>query len=114
MKVYYVAGPYRADSERGVVENIRNAEAVAIQIWKTGHAALCPHKNTALFGGICPDEIWLSGGLELLRRCDGMVLVPGWEGSEGTKAEMQLAFDLGLPVMELDEFQESLDTPQVP
>lgn len=98
MKVIYVAGPYRAQTEHGTILNIREAEAVAIQVWQAGHVALTPHLNTRLFGGLCSDEVWLQGGLELLRRCDGIVLVPGWSVSTGTLAEVKEAARLGLPV----------------
>jgi len=98
MKVIYIAGPYRADTEHGVVENIRRAEEVAIKVWQAGHVALCPHKNTALFGGLCPDEAWLKGDLELLRRCDGIIMVQGWEKSSGSVAEVGFADRHNIPV----------------
>lgn len=75
MKVFYIAGPYRADTERDVLNNIRAAEAVAIKVWKAGHVALCPHLNSRLMGGICDDEVFLEGAIELMKRCDGVVLV---------------------------------------
>lgn len=98
MKVVYIAGPYRSNSISGVVQNIRNAEALAIEVWNSGAVALCPHKNTALFDGIAPDEIWLQGDMELLRRCDAIILVEGWESSSGTIAEVEYARELGIPL----------------
>ena len=61
MKIIYIAGKYRAKTEWEVVQNIRAAEDAAIFVWQHGAAALCPHKNTAMFGGIpgCPDNVWL-------------------------------------------------------
>jgi hypothetical protein len=100
MKVIYVAGPYRAGTERGVLNNIRNAEAVAIEVWRAGFVALTPHLNTRLFGGICSDDVWLNGALELMQRCDGVILVPGWEKSSGTIAEIEKAKNLNIPVFE--------------
>ena len=100
MKVVYVAGPYRAKTEHEVVINIRKAEAVAIEVWKAGHVALCPHKNTAFFGGICPDEVWLTGDLEFVRRCDAVILVPGYETSKGALAEIKEARKVGIPIYE--------------
>lgn len=88
MKVAFVSGPYRADTIHGIVQNIRNAESVAIELWKMGFAVICPHKNTTLFDGICQDKVWLEGALELLRRSDIVVLAPGWENSDGTKKEI--------------------------
>ena len=91
MKVVYIAGPYRADTPHGIVENIRRAEDVAITYWRRGYAVICPHKNTALLDGACPDETWLKGDLELLRRCDIIVMMKGYEHSTGARAELQEA-----------------------
>ena len=98
MKIVYIAGPYRASSEYEVRENIRNAEVIAIEIWRRGHVALCPHKNTAFFGGICDDSFFLRGDLLLLSKCDALVCVPGWSDSEGASAEVDRAKALGIPV----------------
>lgn len=98
MKVIYVAGPYKASTERGVVENIYRAEDVGIKLWQAGFVALVPHMNTMLFGGICRDEIFLSGDLELMRRCDAVMLVKGWEKSKGTLEEIKEAKKLCIPV----------------
>lgn len=98
MKIVYVAGPYRGKTESDVVRNIRNAEAVAIRIWQAGHIALCPHKNTALFGGLCHDGVWLKGDLEMLKRCDELVLVDGWPGSPGTLQEVDIAVENNIPI----------------
>jgi hypothetical protein len=98
MKVVYVAGPYRAPSEWQVVQNIRRAEAAALEVWRMGAACICPHKNTALFGGATADSVWLEGDLEIIRRCDAIVCVEGWELSEGARGEVELANSLNLPV----------------
>lgn len=98
MKVFYIAGPYRAKTERGVLDNIRAAEAVAIRVWEAGHAALCPHLNSRLMGGVCPDEVFLEGDLELMKMCDAVVLIPGWEKSKGTLAEVEIARKLNMPI----------------
>ena len=87
MKIAYIAGPYRADTINGIVQNIRKAEDVAIKYWKKGYAVLCPHKNSSLFDGILPDEKWLKAGLAMLDRCDTVVMVKGWEKSSGASYE---------------------------
>ena len=98
MQVVFVAGPYRADSEQGVHRNIQRARGVAEVLWARGYVALCPHMNTAFMGGISPDDHFLAGGLELLRRCDAVVVCEGWQRSCGTRAEIARAQELGLPV----------------
>ena len=103
MKLIYVAGPYRGASEWDVVQNIRRAEALALAVWKLGAACICPHKNTALFGGAAPDEVWLEGDLEMLRRCDAVICTPDWSRSAGAIGEVALARQMGIPVFETIE-----------
>ena len=99
MPVVYVAGPFRAPTPWLIEQNVRTAEAASLEIWKLGAAALCPHTNTRFFQHSAPDEVWIEGTLELLRRCDALVLVGDrWRESTGTVKELELAHRLGLPV----------------
>jgi hypothetical protein len=102
MKVVYVAGPFRGHSAWEIEGNIRRAEALALAIWRTGLAAvICPHANTRFFQDAAPDWMWLDGDLELLRRCDAVVLTPDWARSHGARAERRLALDIGIQVFEM-------------
>jgi hypothetical protein len=98
MRLVFVAGPYRARAEWDVIQNIRRAEELALKAWLLGVAVLCPHKNTAGFGGAAPDELWLEGGLEMVRRSDAVLCTSDWESSAGARAEVLLANQLGIPV----------------
>ena len=98
MKVVYLIGPYRSDTEYGVHLNIQDAERQALQIWKLGAACICPHKNTAYFGGACLDEVWLEGDLEIMRRCDAVYCGVGDNRSVGGQAELAEARRFGLPI----------------
>ncbi len=106
MKIAYIAGPYRAKSIYNVVQNIRKAEHVSVALWRMGIPNICPHKNTALLDGCIGGEgfgdasVWIDGDLEMLRRCDLVVMFPGWEGSEGARAERQCAINNNIPVFE--------------
>lgn len=100
LPVVYIAGPYRAATPWQVLGNVRAAQEVALHVWKTGAVALCPHSNTGLFDGECPDEVWLDGDKELLRRCDAVLLTNDWRESRGARAERELALEIGLPVFE--------------
>ena len=100
MKLIYVSGPYRDSTEWGRILNIRNAEMVAIECWQRGWAVICPHKNTEHFGGILPDQAWMDGDLEMIRRCDAMCMVEGWKTSEGAKLERAEAKRIGIPIYE--------------
>ena len=111
MKLIYIAGPYRAPTEWQLIGNIRRAEALALQVWQLGHACICPHKNTALFGGAAPDELWLEGDLEMLRRSDAVLCTDDWQQSAGARGEVALARSLEIPVFEaLDDLKRWLST----
>lgn len=100
MKVIYIIGPYRAATEAGVARNIVRARGLAETVWGLGHAALCPHLNTAFMGGLVSDEIFLAGGLLLLEKCDAAVCAPRWQSSTGSVAEMNHAAAKGIPVFD--------------
>jgi hypothetical protein len=100
VKIAYISGPYRSNTPSGIVKNIRNAEDVAIKYWKKGYAVICPHKNTALFDGLCDDNTWLSGDIAILKRCDVIIMIPGWEESYGARAEYAIAKECGIKILE--------------
>lgn len=99
MRLIYVAGAYRAPTIHGVVRNIERASAAALALWQQGWAVICPHKNTALFDGAAPDEVWLAGDLEMLRRCDAVFMLRGWRDSRGATAEHEEAVARGLEIL---------------
>lgn len=99
MEVIYIAGKYRSDTEWGLVENIRLAEEAAIKLWRQGYAVICPHKNTAHFGGLCDDKVWLEGSIEILKRCDAIYMLPNWRDSVGACAELKIAQENNLVVI---------------
>lgn len=101
LPVVYVAGPYRAGNRARVTLNIQSARAVGLLAIEKGWSALIPHANTGdldLYAPTIPDEFWLEATLELMRRSDAVVLVPGHEASSGTRAEIAEACRLGIPV----------------
>jgi len=95
VKVIYVAGKYRADSESGVFENIIHSRAVAQRLWHEGWAVICPHMNSAFMG---LNLIFLDGDLEILKRCDAIYMLKDWEQSVGATKELEIAKKCGLKV----------------
>ncbi len=100
--VVYISGAYRSDSINGIYENIQKARAEAIKWWKKGYAVICPHLNTAFFDGVCHDDTWIKGDLELVRRSDIIVMLPGWEQSEGAVREYHEAVISELVIKEIE------------
>ena len=96
--VFYVAGPFRGADSWAMEQNIRRAEEVAWCIFAEGEVAICPHTNTRFFQGSLPDQVWIDGTLTMMRVCDAVIVVPGWEQSVGTLGEIAEAERLGMPV----------------
>lgn len=110
-RLVYVAGPLRAPAElreadakaaqQMVDANVLAAKESAQALWKAGVPVICPHTNTDIFEGQRPDghetvADWIGGDLVMLRRCDAILMLPGWTESEGAKMEYQEAYRLGL------------------
>ena len=98
MLVVYVAGPFEGAHPWATEQNIRRAEELSLKVWQNGMAAVCPHTNTRFFVGAADREVWLKGDIEILKRCDAVLLAPGHEISSGTQAEIKVASGCGIPV----------------
>lgn len=99
MLVVYIAGPFRAASKHvaghqdmfEVQRNIMAAMALGLKVWQAGAVALIPHANTMFFTGSADDSVWLRGDLELLYRCDALLLTEDYARSSGARAEREYA-----------------------
>jgi len=98
--VVYVAGPYRGPSRAAIELNIQVARKVGALAALKGWSPIIPQANTGHLDEVValPDQFWLDATMELLRRCDALLLCPGWERSTGTLAEMDEASRLRLPI----------------
>lgn len=97
----YVAGPYRAKTLFGVLLNIRRAWSCAKKLWALNFAVLCPHTCTIFmseFKRSIPAGRIMKGELELLLGCDVVLMMDGWQHSEGSIVEKEWALEHGIPV----------------
>jgi hypothetical protein len=107
-RVVFLIGPYRAKTMRQTVENIQRAEEWALKVWQLGGICLCPHMNTRLFDGALPDEVWLHGATELLKRSDAVALMPGWSESVGSIGEVVVAENIPIPKFQLGHAESGM------
>lgn len=98
MKIAYIAGPFRASNYYEQELNVRDAESVALELWRMGFAVICPHANTRFFQGAAPDRTFLDGDLELIRVSDCVVMIKSWYNSAGAREEYAHARRLSKPV----------------
>lgn len=95
--VLYLAGPYSGD----ITANIANARRVQIDLCEHGYFVFNPCNNTANFGIDCrmDESFYLEGDIEMMQRCDVLVLRPDWEQSAGARKEVGLWHSLHRPVI---------------
>lgn len=97
----YIAGPFRPKVQGNhwqIENNIRRAEELALEVWRMGGAAICPHALTRYYQGELPDATWLDGDLCILDRCDAILMTPNWKESAGATDEHKYAEFIGMPI----------------
>ena len=109
-KRVYVAGAYSSDNVLGVLDNIREGIRVSTEILLAGHAPFCPWCDHSFVlalreGEHIPVQAFQENSIAWLKVSDMMVLVPGWENSHGTRAEIEIARTLNILVYSYEEFK---------
>lgn len=100
--VVYVAGPYKAPDPAGIREHIETAELGGCALMREGYDVVVPHTQSRIDGrGEFDDPRWVGATMNLMERCDAVAVLPGWEHSAGTIAEVDRALELGKPVQSL-------------
>lgn len=102
MKIAFIAGPFYGNGDNAVIAgNIRIAEKVSIELANRRVEFFCPHTHTGsitkktlvgedFFRALCRSI--------LIRVADFLVVLPGWEESNGTKNEIELAGELQIRI----------------
>ena len=96
MKIIYICSPYHAGSEKILKRNIEYAKELTREILLRGDAAITVH----LYMTQCLSEenekernIGLTAGMDILRRCDGIIVGEKFGISEVMSKEIRCAKD---------------------
>lgn len=105
MKIIFIAGPFRGD---GSVEtkkrNIEVARKFVHLFIRNSIPFYSPHLNIDQEAINVPNEdLSLDLNAEILKRCDALAVLPGWENSQGTKNEIIHAKEHSMPTFYLSE-----------
>lgn len=115
----YVAGAYSSDNVLGVLDNIRKGIRTATEAFLTGECApfvpwfdyqfqLSLREGESL---TVPDYYEYS--LAWLEVSDCVLVLPGWEKSKGTIAEIERAKELRIPVFySMNELTDFISSPE--
>ena len=100
MKIYYVSHPYggkqKNEAKADVIVQAVQTEYPDICFISPVHAIRCPYSKTDYILG-------LDYCLELLRRCDGIVMCGKWQESIGCVSEYMLAREICKDVKTADK-----------
>lgn len=96
--IIYTAGPIRPKNGHTYQENLDEAKRVSHELWVMGYGVICPHANTNLTDEPDYSVGWLKGDLEMISRCDALVMLPRWDESEGAIQEKKYAEKRDIPV----------------
>jgi len=104
MKKVYVAGAYSANNVLDVLHNIRKGIQLSATVFKAGYAPFSPWLDYHFVLEDDNRELTVSHfydySMEFLKVCDAVLLVPGWEDSNGTKKEIEMANQMEIPIFE--------------
>ncbi len=102
MKIVFIAGSYFSDGDyEKIEENIRNAEKYLIQLANNGIGFFCPHTHTEHFErkAKAEEKFYRELDMSMLSKiADAVLAIPGWEKSNGAKAEIEWALANNLKV----------------
>ena len=105
-KLIYVSGPYTAPTEEEINENIQRAEDIAVMLMRNGFDVITPHKNTAGYQQYeFTHERYLEQDINILSRCDAIIMMNGWRDSKGACIEMEYAREENIPIIFEDIFK---------
>lgn len=106
----YLASPYMHADPAVIERRVEIAAAVTMRMMNEAKRVYCPvvhgHSLQQISEVPASEEAWVQHGLEMLAKCDSLVLLPlmGWTNSSGCFAECTLADKLGkrMSVYQLD------------
>ena len=103
MKRIYIAGPYSADNVIDVLANMRRGMKLATKVFKGGFAPFCPHLDFHYSlmveeGEDFTVDDYYQYSMAWLEASDAVLLLTNWQASTGAMAEVDRAYELGIPV----------------
>lgn len=111
MKKVYVAGAFSANNILDCLKNIGRGEEYSAKVFMLGFAPFCPwHDKDYVIQNWTSNftvKMFYDYCMAWLEVSDILFVIPGWEQSTGTLAEIERAKELGIPIVY--SFEELLE-----
>lgn len=100
MRRVYIAGPYNADNIISCLDNMRRGIKATVKVLRAGYSPFCPwiDYHYRLVSGKVTREMYQAQSMAWLEVSDAVLVLPNWEMSLGTRAEISRAKELFIPV----------------
>ena len=114
MRRIYIAGAYSGPDVITILDNMRRGMRLSTEVFLSGYAPFCPWHDFMYHlvlreGEQLNIDDYYRYSLAWLEAADAVLVVPGYEQSKGTAAEIAVAHTEGIPVFYLlDELKESM------
>lgn len=96
----YVAGRYSDSNIIGCLNNIHDGIRASVEVLKLGHACFCPWLDYQFqfFDKSLTVEDYYRYSMAWLEVSDCVLVIPNYENSKGTLAEIERAVELDIPI----------------
>ena len=103
MQRVYVAGPYSANNIIDCLENMRKGMRAGVEVFLAGYSPWVPwhdfhHQLMFRDGESLSVDDYYEMSMAWLEVSDAMLVLPGWQKSKGTIAEITRAVELDIPI----------------
>lgn len=103
----YISGPMRGYKDH----NFPSFEFVRAWLRNRGHEVICPAETSTAILRDNPNAaraIFMRRDIEAVLSVEGLVLLDGWQKSEGACCEVVVGLELGLNFWEVDRIEDKL------
>ncbi len=94
----YIAGPYGNNDDIKKLRNVARARVAGAELYRRGHIPFIPHTMTQDFELQFPDiayDVYIDTDIVWLGLCTGILMLKGWEKSNGSRIELTWAREHG-------------------
>jgi len=95
--IVLIAGPFHMPSYWERLPWIRIAEKMMLQLYAHNFIPMCPQAQHQNIDDQLPIDKVDSAVLHVMRRCDAIMVLPGWQNDPSTLALLKIAHALMIP-----------------